>query len=110
MTYPYINRTITLEVFPMKKPAATVKESRIEARVPSDLKRRLVRAAALEGRTLSDFVVSAAAAAASRTIEQDSLIRLCEEDSMALAIDLSAPGRDPSPRLLAAAARYDEAN
>lgn len=105
-----MNRTITLEVFPVKKPAATVKESRIEARISSDLKKRLVRAAALEGRTLSDFVVSAAAEAARRAIEQDSLICLCEEDSMALAIDLCAPGRDPSPRLRAAAARYDEAN
>lgn len=92
----------------MKK--TTVKESRIEARIPSDLKKRLLRAAALEGRTLSDFVVSAAAEAARRTIEEDGLIRLCEEDSRALALDLCAPEKDPAPRLRVAAARYDALN
>jgi uncharacterized protein (DUF1778 family) len=86
-----------------------VKESRIEARIPSDLKKHLARAAALQGRTLSDFVVSAAAEAVRRTIEEDALLRLCEEDSRALALDLCAPEREPSPRLRVAAARYDAA-
>ncbi len=39
----------------------------------------------------------------------ESLIRLCEEDSLALALDLCAPERELSPRLRAAAARYDAA-
>lgn len=86
-----------------------VKESRIEARVPFNLKKRLIRAAALEGRSLSDFVVSAATEAARRTIEEYSLIRLCEEDSLALALDLCAPPRGLSPRMREAAARYDAA-
>ena len=105
LTLPYKSRTIIAEVFLMEKTA--VKESRIEARIPSDLKKHLARAAALQGRTLSDFVVSAAAEAARRTIEEETLLRLCEEDSRALALDLCAPEREPSPRLRVAAARYD---
>ena len=94
-----MSRTSVAEVFFMEK--TPVKESRIETRIPSDLKKRLARAAALEGRTLSDFVVSAAAEAARRTIEENALLRLCEEDSRAPALDLCPPRK----RALSAVAR-----
>lgn len=89
----------------MEKTAS--KESRFEARIPTDLKKTLSTAAALQGRSLSDFVISAAAEEARRTIEDHRVIQLCEEDQIALAMDLLAPERELHPRLRVAAARYD---
>lgn len=87
---------------------AVIKGSRFEARIPSELKKTLSRAAALQGRSLSDFVISAAAEEARRTLEDHRVLQLCEEDQMALALDLLAPEREVHPRLRVAAARYDD--
>jgi uncharacterized protein (DUF1778 family) len=54
--------------------------ARLEARLPSEVYATLKRAAEIEGRTLSDFVVSAAREAASRTIEEAEVIRLSVQD------------------------------
>ncbi|SJM92509.1 conserved hypothetical protein [Crenothrix polyspora] len=61
-------------------PHETIRTSRIEARIAPDALAIVKRAAELEGRSVSDFVVSAAQAAARRTIEETSLIRLSSED------------------------------
>ena len=54
--------------------------TRIEARISPDALAVVKRAAEIEGRSLSDFVVAAAQEAANRTIEETHLIRLSVED------------------------------
>jgi len=51
----------------------------------------LKRAAEIEGRTLTDFVVSAAREAACRTIEETEIIRLSVEDQRQIAEALLNP-------------------
>ncbi len=66
-----------------------VQRSRLEARVPPDVQATPKRAAEIEGRNLTDFVVAAASAAAPRTIEQAQIIRLDAESSAFVAALLS---------------------
>ncbi len=61
-------------------PQETLRTSRIEARITPDALAIVKRAAELEGRSVSDFVVSAAQEAAHRTIEETGIIRLSSED------------------------------
>ncbi len=63
------------------------------------------RAAAIRGRSLTDFVVSAAEEAAERVIRSEFVISLGAEDSAAFAAALLTPP-PPSPALRAAAERY----
>ncbi len=65
--------------------------ARLEARLPTNVHALLKRAAEIEGRTLTDFVVSAARAAATRTIEQAEIIRLSIEDQRLIAKALLNP-------------------
>lgn len=50
--------------------------ARLEARVPPDIHALLKRAAEMQGRSLTDFVVTAAQAAAFKAIEEGEMIRL----------------------------------
>ena len=61
--------------------------ARIEARIAPDALAVVRRAAELQGRSVSDFMVAAAQAEAHRTIEATQLIRLSIEDQ-ARFIDL----------------------
>lgn len=54
--------------------------ARLEARLPADVHALLKRAADLQGRSLTDFVVSAAREAAVRAIQEDGIVRLAVED------------------------------
>ena len=54
--------------------------TRIEARISPDALAVVKRAAEIEGRSVSDFVVAAAQEAANRTIEETHLIRLSMEE------------------------------
>lgn len=54
--------------------------ARIEARFSPEVLVLVKRAAEIQGRSLSDFVVAAAQEAAHRTIEETSLIRLSAAD------------------------------
>ena len=65
--------------------------ARLEARLPVDVHALLKRAAEIEGRTLTDFVVAAAAAAARKTIEDAELLRLSAEDQQRFAAALIEP-------------------
>ena len=65
---------------------------RLGARVEPDIYALLIRAAELEGRTLSDFVVSAARDAAQRVIAQVEVIRFGKDASVAFAELLTEPG------------------
>lgn len=64
---------------------ATRSTARLEARIPKDVHTLLKRAAEIEGRTLTDFVVTAARAAALETVEKTEVIRLTDEASAMLA-------------------------
>ena len=63
------------------------------------------RAAEIQGRTLTDFVVAAADEAACRTIEQTEIIRLSVEDQRQIAAAILNPP-EPGPALRRAARRY----
>ena len=74
--------------------AASKSTARLEARIPRDVHALLKRAAEIEGRTLTDFVVAAARTAALETVEQTEVVRLTGEASAmvaALLIDPPAP-------------------
>ena len=69
------------------------RNARIEARIAPEALALVKRAAEIQGRSLSDFVVAAAQEAAHRTIEETHLIRLSAEDQRRF-IDLLL---DPPP-------------
>jgi uncharacterized protein (DUF1778 family) len=84
-------------------PSAT-STARLEARISTELHAMLKRAAEIQGRSLTDFVVSAAQEAAQRAIEQGEVVRLSLADSERFAQALLSPP-DPSPALERAFAR-----
>lgn len=59
--------------------------ARLEARITPAALAVVKRAAEIQGRSVSDFVVAAAQEAAHRTIEETQIIRLSVEDQRALA-------------------------
>src|SRR5262245_65525375 len=65
--------------------------ARLEARLPAEVHALLKRAAEIEGRSLTDFVVAAASAAARKTIEETGMIRLSVEDQQRFAEALINP-------------------
>jgi uncharacterized protein (DUF1778 family) len=65
--------------------------ARLEARLPAEVHALLKRAAEIEGRSLTDFVVAAASAAARKTIEEAGMIRLSVEDQRRFAEALINP-------------------
>jgi uncharacterized protein (DUF1778 family) len=72
-------------------PAEPSRTSRIEARIAPDALEIVKRAAELQGRSVSDFVVAAAEEAAQRAIEASHLIRLSVEDQARFADILLNP-------------------
>ena len=72
-------------------PSPRVRAERLETRVTADQKNLIERAAALQGRTVTDFVLSAVQTAALRTIEEYQTIALSIRDSEAFAAALLAP-------------------
>jgi uncharacterized protein (DUF1778 family) len=81
--------------------------ARLEARLPLDVMNRLKRAAELQGRTLTDFVVAAADEAACRAIEQTEIIHLSVEDQRLIAEAILNPP-EPNEALRKAAKRHRE--
>lgn len=68
--------------------------ARLEARLPVDVHALLKRAAEIQGRTLTDFVVTAAREAAARAVEEAGIIRLSLEDQRQIANAILKP---PAP-------------
>jgi uncharacterized protein (DUF1778 family) len=85
-------------------PATTISTARLEARISTDLHSMLKRAAELQGRTMTDFVVAAVQDAAQRAIEQAEVIRLSLADQECFAQALLSPPK-PAPALERAFAR-----
>ncbi len=72
-------------------PQDSTRTARIEARIAPDALVVVKRAAELQGRSVSDFVVAAAQAEAHRTIEETQIIRLSVEDQHAFAAAILNP-------------------
>ena len=92
----------------MKKSSRRIRDERLEARISRGQKMLFQRAAELQGRTMTEFIVSSLQDAAMRTIEDMQVIRLNAEDSRIFAEALLNP-RAPRKGLRAAARRYMEA-
>ena len=86
-------------------PDGSTRTARIEARIAPDALAVVKRAAEIQGRSVSDFIVAAAQEAAHRTIEETQIIRLSVEDQRAFVEALLNPP-EPTAALKRAAARY----
>ena len=83
------------------------KDQRLETRITVDQKALIARAAALSGRTVTDFANTTLVEAAKQIIREHEIISLNAKDSEAfVAALLEAPA--PGPRLRKAAKRYKE--
>lgn len=69
----------------MSKLAPPHRTARLEARLPEDVHALLKRAAEIQGRSLTDFVVASAHEAAVRTIESEAVVRLSADDQLRFA-------------------------
>ena len=79
-------------------------QARLEARISTDLHALLKRAADMQGRTMTDFVVASVQQAAQQAIENAEVIRLSLADQTAFANAVLAPPK-PTPALKRAFAR-----
>ncbi len=71
--------------------ATTQTKSRLEARVEPQIYELLKRAAEIEGRTLTDFVVAAASSAARETIESIEVLQLSKLQQEFIAEMIASP-------------------
>lgn len=83
------------------------KTARLEARITPNLQALLKRAAEIDGRSVTDFVVSAVQEAAERRIEQAQVIRLSQEDQKAFVEAILSPP-EPTAALKRAFKRHRE--
>lgn len=81
------------------------RSSRLEARLDSEQKVLFERAAALQGCSLSSFVITSAREAAIKTIREHEVIRLIGPDRDAFIAALVNPSK-PSRKMREAAKRY----
>lgn len=80
------------------------RQARLEARIAPDVYEILKRAAEIEGRSLTDFVVAAASAAARQTIAQTEVLHLSRESAQLFASLLADP---PAPAMERARAHHE---
>ena len=95
---PYVQQEATM-------PQEPTRTSRIEARIAPDALAIVKRAAEIQGRSVSDFVVAAAEEAANKAIERAHVIRLSIEDQRAFAEAILNPPK-PTPALRRAFRRH----
>jgi uncharacterized protein (DUF1778 family) len=86
-------------------PPSSTRTARVEARLSPEALAIVKRAAEIQGRSVSDFVVSAAQEAAQRAIEEVQVLRLAAEDQQALAAAILSPP-EPNEALRRAAAAH----
>jgi uncharacterized protein (DUF1778 family) len=79
--------------------------ARLEARISEDLHATLKRAAALQDRTVTDFVVAAVQEAAQRAIQQADVMVLSLQDQERFAAALLSPAK-PNAALKRAFTRH----
>ena len=83
------------------------KVERLEARISKEQKELFQRAADLQGRSLTDFVISSVLEAAKRAIQDHEMMMLSVQDREIFIEALLNPP-EPSHRLRAAAQRYQQ--
>jgi len=83
------------------------KVERLEARVSSTQKELFLRAADIQGRSLTDFVIASVQEAAIETVRTHDVLRLSERDRKAFISALLDPPA-PAKTLEQAAKRYRE--
>lgn len=83
----------------------STRSTRLEARISPDALAVVKRAAEIQGRSLSDFVVAAAQDAAQRTIAETQLVRLSVADQRTFAEAIANPP-EPAPALQRAKASH----
>jgi uncharacterized protein (DUF1778 family) len=71
--------------------AHEARSSRLETRIHPDTLTLVKRAAEIQGRSVSDFVVAAAEQAARQAIEENQILRLSVEDQIRFADMLANP-------------------
>lgn len=99
---------IALEVIAMAQSHETPM-SLIDARIPLTVRETIDRAAAMQGRTRTDFLIEAALEKAERVIAEQSIIRLTMRDQELLAEALqNGKTLEPTPFLKELAAEYAE--
>ena len=74
--------------------------SRIDARIPLSVRETIDRAAAMQGRTRTDFLIAAALEKAEQVIAEQSLVRLALEDQRTLAAALLSEKTEAPPSFL----------
>ncbi len=87
----------------MSTPATQLK--RLEARIPAHIKDAIERAAFLQGRTLTDFIIEVAGSRAREVIREHEVIDLSRADQIAFAEALLNPP-EPNAKLKKAADWY----
>lgn len=85
--------------------AGQERSERLEARITRRQKDLFRKAAEIQGRTVSDFVVHAASEAASRVVQDHQAIMLEAKEQATFVRELLNPSK-PGPRLRAAARHY----
>lgn len=85
------------------------KSERLVARTTPEEKALIARAAALRGRTITDFMVDAAQSAARQIVAEETIIRLSIEGQIALANALAGPS-EPNEALRDAFETYRKAD
>ncbi len=82
----------------------TTTTARLEARISTELHIQLKRAAEIQGRSMTDFVVTAVQEAAKQAIQEAGVVRLSLSDQVSFAQALLSPPK-PTPALKRAFAR-----
>ena len=77
--------------------SVTTKTERLEARVPVALKKVIQRAARLQGRTTTDFVIASLDKSARETVREHEVMTLNADDSLRVATLLIHP---PVPQMM----------
>ncbi len=85
--------------------SATTSSARLEARISKELHDTLKRAAALQNRSVTDFVIAAVQEAAENVIGQSEVVRLSLADQERFAHALLSPPK-PAPALKRAFTRH----
>src|SRR5262245_61856451 len=90
---------------PRKSRPVQARTYRFDARLNQEQKLLIQRAADLEGRTMTDFVLHSATVAAEHTIERRAMLTLTARETEAFAEALLTPA-DPGPVLRKSAREY----
>ncbi len=111
--YAHLPYTLNIEAFHLRIVMAMTVESqsgrrdnRIEARVSHATKALCQKAAILQGRSLTDFIVQSAVEAAKRTVQENEFLELNYRDRVAFVEALLKAPTTPNAKLQKAAKRH----